>query len=255
MENNQTKRIITIIVPIVIALVSFFLLAPYFTSSSFLQGYSSYLDEKRNLVLEMTSASAASSVAVTMLPGDIASPIAENLANISSYSLIVLCAIFLEKYLLAITGFISFKVLIPISCGSYLLSLTNWKRKFFTSTARRVAMIAIALFLTIPCSIHASQFIENRYEDSITENIALAQETVEEIQESTEKENNGIIDSIVSSVTDTVDENVSKLQTALTNFIEAVAIMIVTSCIIPLGVLAFFVWLLKILFQFDSLIK
>ena len=36
--------------------------------------------------------------------------------DLSGYFVVVLCAIFLEKYLVTITGFAAFKVLIPIAC-------------------------------------------------------------------------------------------------------------------------------------------
>ena len=64
-------------------------------------------------MLELTAASTAASAAITLLPGDTATPIAEKLADLSGYFLIVLCAIFLEKYLLTITSYVSFTILIP----------------------------------------------------------------------------------------------------------------------------------------------
>ena len=71
------------------------------------------LAEKQETVLELTAAATAASAAITLLPGDTATPIAEKLADLSGYFLIVLCAIFLEKYLLTITSYVSFTVLPP----------------------------------------------------------------------------------------------------------------------------------------------
>jgi len=48
-----------------------------------------------------------------VLPWDVATPIANNLAGLSGYFLIVPCAIFLEKYLLAITASATFRALFP----------------------------------------------------------------------------------------------------------------------------------------------
>lgn len=74
-------------------------------------------------MLELTAASTAASAAITLLPGDTATPIAEKLADLSGYFLIVLCAIFLEKYLLTITSYVSFTILIPAACALGIAAL------------------------------------------------------------------------------------------------------------------------------------
>ena len=99
----------------VFAIISFAVIAPFASSVDSYEGTISALDEKKDNVLKLTAASTATSVAITFIPGDAATPIAEKLADLSSYFLIVLCAIYLEKYLLTITGFVAFKILIPVS--------------------------------------------------------------------------------------------------------------------------------------------
>lgn len=79
------------------------------------------LDDKKTTTLELTAAATAASAAITLIPGDAGTPIADKLADLSSYFLIVVCAIYLEKYLVTITGLAAFKLLIPIGC--ILLSL------------------------------------------------------------------------------------------------------------------------------------
>ena len=52
----------------------------------------------------------------------------EQLADLSSHFLVVLCAIYLEKYLLTLTGFLAFKILIPVACLAYILNvLFDWR--------------------------------------------------------------------------------------------------------------------------------
>jgi hypothetical protein len=43
-----------------------------------------------------------------------------------------------------------------------------------------------------------------------------------------------------------VSTSAEDLENMLSNFIDAIAILIVTSCLIPVGVLLFFVWIIKI---------
>lgn len=71
------------------------------------------LEEKQSTVLELAAASTAASAAITLLPGDAATPIAEKLADISGYFLLALCAIYLEKYLLTVTAYAAFRLLVP----------------------------------------------------------------------------------------------------------------------------------------------
>lgn len=63
----------------------------------------------------MTDATTATSALITLIPGDVGTPIAEKVADLSGYLLIVLCAIFLEKYLVTITGYAAFKIFIPVA--------------------------------------------------------------------------------------------------------------------------------------------
>ena len=102
--NNRRKQIIKIIIPLIIALLSIFVLARFTTSTEYHAKTIQSLDEKKATVMELTAASTAASAVITLIPGDTGTPIAEKLADLSSYFLTVLCALFLEKYLLTITG-------------------------------------------------------------------------------------------------------------------------------------------------------
>lgn len=93
------------------------------------------LDEKKQTVMELTAASTVTSALITLLPGDTATPIAEKMADVSGYLLVVLCAIYLEKYLVTITGYVAFTYLIPIACGLWIFNLIlqmlpceNWQQ-------------------------------------------------------------------------------------------------------------------------------
>ena len=110
-------RIICVAAAVILALASIFGVAKLTTDPAFYQKSIAALEEKQETVLELTAASTAASAAITLLPGDTATPIADKLADLSGYFLIVLCAIFLEKYLLTITAAAAFKVLIPAACA------------------------------------------------------------------------------------------------------------------------------------------
>ena len=109
-------KIVAVIFCIVFASISFFLIANKLGSVEYHAETISALDKSKNKVMELAAAAVASSSAITLLPGDVGTPIAQELADMSKYFLIVLCAIYLEKFLLTITGFVAFKYIIPIAC-------------------------------------------------------------------------------------------------------------------------------------------
>ena len=59
------------------------------------------------------------------------------------------------------------------------------------------------------------------------------------------------IEKIVNNITGNVNDLLKKFENTLSSFIEAIAVLIVTSCLIPIGVLLFFLWLVKLVFSID----
>ena len=129
MIEKLRQNALFLILPLLAALFSFFVLSNIASSSEFHKHSIAALEEKQTTVLELPHVLRCSaSAAITLIPGDAATPIAEQLADLSSHFLVVLCAIYLEKYLLTITGFLAFKVLIPVACLAYILNVIfDWK--------------------------------------------------------------------------------------------------------------------------------
>ena len=142
--NQNSKKILSIVLPIIIALFSIFVLAkPASTPSTYKKTIAS-LDEKKTTVMELTAASTAVSAAITLIPGDTGTPIAEKLVDLSTYFLVVLCAIYLEKYMLTLAGYGVFKVLIPAIC---ILFIVNAFRKSETCERlmKKIGIFSLAL--------------------------------------------------------------------------------------------------------------
>ena len=142
--NQNSKKILSIVLPIIIALFSIFVLAkPASTPSTYTKTIAS-LDEKKTTVMELTAASTAVSAAITLIPGDTGTPIAEKLVDLSTYFLVVLCAIYLEKYMLTLAGYGVFKVLIPAIC---ILFIVNAFRKSETCERlmKKIGIFSLAL--------------------------------------------------------------------------------------------------------------
>ncbi len=243
--KKNMKQIVLVVLPLIIALVCIFKISGYASSAEFHEQTIKALDDKKTTVMELTAASTAASAAITLIPGDTATPIAEKLADFSSYFLIVLCAIYLEKYLVTITGYAAFTILIPIACVFFSVYMLS-KKHVWKQLAIKLALFGTAIVLVIPASVKVSNLIENTYESSIESTIEAAEQTTGEIEEGTEEDSG-----FFSKVKDGVANITAKAENVLNNFIEALAVMLVTSCGIPIIVLVFFVWLVKVLLGVD----
>ena len=269
--DDPKRKIAVAAAAVIIALLSFFVVAGAASSVDSHSATIESLDQKKGTVMGLVAASTAASAAVSLLAGDAGTPIAEKLVDLSSDFLIVITAIYLEKYLLTTLGFAAFKILVPLSCVLIAAAVFIRKRPLqqaFVRLSAKLALFGFAIFLVVPVSVGVSNMIEATYEDSINETIALADQTAESIEASAasapaaEEAGDSAsasplewLANIPNNVTNTVTETVSGLtddaQKALNGFIEALAVMIVTSCVIPLLVLVFFLWLVKLILGID----
>lgn len=205
-----------------------------------------YLDSKRNTVLALTTASTTASTALTLLKDDWATPIANELAELSVYFMIILAAIVLEKYMITLSGLVVFQYIVPLACGLLIVYVLFGDMEWTKNLAIKLFAFGFALFLIVPASVQVCQVIETTYDTSIQAAITSA-ENATVLAESESTENKNIFSNIFSSVTDVVSTAVESVKNILNNFIEAVAIMLITSCVIPILMLVVFVWLINTL--------
>lgn len=293
--NFIKQKCISAAVLLLVAILSITVVGKYVSAPENHQKTIASLDEKKQTVMELTAASTVTSALITLLPGDTATPIAEKMADVSGYLLVVLCAIYLEKYLVTITGYVAFTYLIPIACGLWILNLI-FANATVRKLAAKLAVFGLAISLVVPASVKISDLIGDTYQaqieatiedakntQSILENSGVVDDTnatettgTTEASETVtgnvqEKENNnsgsvsnifdwakdaisGAKDSVanvVENVTISTEELVQKVENSLNHFIEAVAVMIITSCVIPMLVLLLFFWMVKIVLDVD----
>ena len=78
------------------------------------------LDDNRATVLGLSAASAAASAAISALPDDICSPLAEQISEFTTWFLLILSVIYLEKYLLTIFGATIFGVYFKLQSITFM---------------------------------------------------------------------------------------------------------------------------------------
>ena len=215
MHSVTTRKAALAALLVLAALISIFAVGKRASDPAYHQSSIDALAEKQETVLELTAASTAASAAITLLPGDTATPIAEKLADLSGYFLIVLCAIFLEKYLLTITSYVSFTILIPAACALGIAALFSEKlRAALGKLAWHLLLFALAIAFAIPAGVKVSSMIEDTYRASIEETIANAEQTTEDIQSATSGETDEGEKSGLSGLFSKVTEGITGAATA-----------------------------------------
>jgi hypothetical protein len=246
MKMNM-KKMTCILVLILVAVLSVTKLSDWACDPANHEHSIAQTEDNIATVMKLSAGAAASSVAVTLLPGDVATPVANQLAELSKYFLLILSALYLEKYLITLTGYVTFTWLIPIICA-LLIGYIFSNRNFLLKISVKVALCAAAICLVIPMSVKISDVIYATQETGV-------ESTIDEMDnyEVPEDEDTSIIDKITGIVTNAVDDAVDRATDMVTDLIESLAIMLTISCLIPILVFVLLIWMIKMIFTNASI--
>lgn len=278
MENTRKKStLITIIILGICILLSLFALRPAMQSDK-AQSYSiNYLNEKEKTVLKTTAVSATTSVVLAAIPSDATTPIAEKLADVTGYMAGILVIVYLEKYIVSVAGTFTATWLIPVSLGLLIFYLI-FRKKWLQSLGIRILLLSALLTCIVPLSVAFSKSVENAYQDNLEKATAAIQLTEdakttesnkksESSSESSDSNNSKNVWEIIQdtlndvgekaanaaeSVKVSVSEITDRVVDAANNFVQVVAIMILTSFLVPLIIFILFLWALKLIFKVSS---
>ena len=243
-ERSLLFRVVAIIVCIIIACISFFGLAKSYSSpeSKINKETIKYLDEKKTTALELSASATAVSTLITLAPGDDGTPVANKLMDLAGYFLIVVSAIYLEKYLLTILGALTFKWLIPLSMLALAVYFGS-KKEFFWKIGVKIFIFGLAIYAVIPVSVHVSKMIYSTYQESIDATIDEANDLADESEASkdddkdskkSKESESSFIDKAkdaVNSVKNTLSVTADSVKNMVNKFIDGLAV--VTTCLIP----------------------
>jgi len=260
-EMKFPKRTTIMVALLCIALLSIFVVAELVKSSNINAATIESLDAKKVTVMELAATAAASSTVISLIPGDVAMPIANQIAELTSYFIVVLGAILLEKLLVTVVGYVSFTYIIPFACLLGICYLYI-KKEVLKNLAIRLAIFGILLSIAIPVSIYVSDIIYNSYQDTIEQTLETANQNKAYIDDTNKdllSEDKNLLEkvgdflaNIPSEVANDLSEMKKKGEDTLSAFLDTIAILIITTCVIPILILLFFAWMIKILFIVDS---
>lgn len=241
--TERTKKIIITAVLLTIAICSVFIISKIAANPESYKETIRSIDDKKAIVMSITAGAAATSTLLAFVPGDMTTPIANQIMQISSYLMIVVCVLVLEKSLLTVMGYLSFRILIPISCG--LLGLyTFYKKDVLKNLAVKFIVFAAVIVTIIPFSLKIGDMI-------CEANSTVIEQVTEDINQTDEQsvnENNSWLDSIGDKLKNGISDAGDYAKQKLSMFIDAIAVFIIAYCVIPIIVVLTLIWFVKFLF-------
>ena len=208
------------------------------------------LNEAKTGVEKLAGSAAAASAAITLMPGDFGTPIADKLADLSGYFLIILIAIYIEKFLVSIAGIAAFDVLVPI--GLVLLAIGIAYADRMKKIGLRLISLGLILAFLIPISVNVSRLIEKQYAEEISQTIETATQNTDDLRGTADRsDDESIWSEFTAKIKGGSETLMRKMELLLSSFIDAVAVYIVTTCVVPIAILLFGFWLIKTLFKLE----
>lgn len=232
-----------------IASVSFFFAADKISDTNFVRNACEYVEESRNTVMKFSAATLSTSLAISALPDDFATPLAENLADMNVYFIAVLAILFLEKILILYGIKAAFGIAIPLACCAGILFVIL-KNNIIRDFAIRLCVLGLAVAFVVPCSAYITDYIAADLMVYVESTISETEAGADKLNEAMDggAENKTIFEKL-SELFQTAIRDISDLllhfQNTVRRCMNSIAILILTNFIMP--VLTFFIlrWILK----------
>ena len=256
MQMLSTKHatfLIKLLSLLLIAALSFFVATETIPKTGFITDSLKSVEESSNTVMKLSAATLSTSLAISALPDDFATPLAESLSDMNVYFIGILSILFFEKILIQYGIQVAFTLFIPWACFVEILSLVT-KKKILQSLAIRLCVLGLAAAFVVPCSTHITAIVA----DDLT---IYVNDTIHETENGANKLNEAMdsgsqektIFEKLSDLFQTAIHDISDLMVHFQNTIRrcmnSIAILLLTNCIMPL--LTFFVlkWVLSETFR------
>lgn len=245
------EKVVKILLPLFIAVLSMVVLTRVVPQTQYVQSTIKQLEDNQNLVMAFSGSTLATSLALSSLPEDFATPLAGTVSDMNMYFIVLYAVIFIEK-LIAVEGTkIALRIIIPIACGFYIISALSDKERF-KNFGTKLMIFGISLVLVIPVSVHVTNAVCSDYMTYVEETISEASNGAGKINELMTTENDTTFFEKISDAFKTAIQGINDLLTYFKNVIKrcitSIAILLITNFALPVAILFIFKWLLKELF-------
>lgn len=249
---NITEKVAKLLLAIFFMVFSFTVLTYKIPECKYVQETITHLEKSQNTVMTFSSATIATSLAISALPDDFASPLANTVSDLNTYFVFMFAVLFVEKLIVVEGVKISLAYIIPAACILYMIFILTTK-EVFKNFATKLLILGISVILVIPFSTHFTETVCKDYLVYVDETIAEADAGAAKVNEvmTSSNEDSSFFDKL-SNAFKTAIQSVTDLLTYFKNVVKkcvnSVAIMLVTTFVLPLLILMLFRWLLKELF-------
>ena len=253
LSTRQAALAVKILALLLAAALSFFVVSEKLPESGFVADSIESVEESSGTVMKFSAATLSTSLALSALPDDFATPLADSLADMNVYFIAILAVLFFEKLLIQYGIKVAFTILIPLACLSGILFVTT-KRDILKGLAARLCVLSLAVAFVVPCSTHITNIVAADLTEYVNETI---QETEDGAGKLNEAMDGGGEDKTVferlSDLFQTAVQDLSDLmlhfQNTIRRSMNSIAILILTNCLMPLLTLFVLKWILGEVFQ------
>ncbi len=252
-SEKRAVLAVKILALILAAALSFFVVKTKLPESGFVKDALESVEESSDTVMKFSAATLSTSLAISALPDDFATPLADSLTDMNVYFVAILAVLLLEKILIQYGIKAAFAILIPLSCLMAILFIVT-KKDFLKSLAVRLCVLGLAVAFVVPCGTHLTRLVASDLTAYVNETIEETEDGAGKLDEAME---GGAGDKTIferlSDLFQTGIRDVSDLmlhfQNTIRRCMNSIAILILTSCLMPL--LTFFVlkWMLGEVFH------
>lgn len=253
LSEKHASLAIKILSLVLIAALSFFAAASVLPKIGFVQESLESVEESSNTVMKFSAATLSTSLAISALPDDFATPLADSLADMNIYFIAILVVLFLEKILIQYGIKAAFMILVPMACVLGILFIVT-KRNLLKGLAVRLCVFGLAVAFVVPCSTHIADIVASDLTAYVNETIEETESGAGKLNEAMESggEDKTILEKM-SDLFQTAIDGVSDLmlhfQNTIRRCMNSIAILILTNCLMPLLTLFVLKWILGGVFQ------
>lgn len=249
LSTNHAKVTAKILSLLLIAAISFFFATSWISNTAFVKDSLESVEESSQTVMAFSAATLSTSLAISALPDDFATPLANSLADMNIYFIAILAVLLLEKILIIYGIKATFAFIIPWSCVVGAIAIGS-KKSFLHSFAVRLCILGLSLAFVVPCSTHITKYVAADMTAYVEETIAETEDGAAKLN--TAMETDDTDKNMFEKLTELFQTAIRDISDLLLHFqnnirrcMNSIAILILTNFIMP--VLTFFIlkWVLN----------
>jgi len=249
LSTDHAKLSVKVVALLLVAAISFFFATSWISDMSFVKESLESVEDSNQTVMAFSAATLSASLAITALPDDFATPLADSLADMNVYFVAILVVLLLEKILIIYGIKLTFAIMIPWACIAGAVAVVTRKR-FLHSFAVRLCILGLAVAFVVPCSTHVTKYVAADLTAYVEDTIAETESGADKLNTAMEGNDEGKdVFEKLSELFQTAIRDISDLlqhfQNNIRRCMNSVAILIFTNFVMP--ILTFFVlkWILK----------